>query len=221
MTVRLVVFDVDGTMYHQPRLRRRMLVEVLLYLIRHPLRLSELMTVREYRRVHEHFGSRVCEDLKGALIAEVARNLARDPDRVRGSVEEWLFSRPLRHLQGRCLPEVRASIEELRRRDIGVTVLSDHFPVAKLKALGLEFDDAYYATRDDLNCLKPNPTLLLKILSDHQVEPANCVVVGDREDRDGALARAVGSGFVLYPNQAIKGNLLERIDACLPSTYSA
>ena len=79
--------------------------------------------------------------------------------------------------------------------------------------MGLDFEDAYYATREDLNCLKPNPRLLLKILSDHDVDPAECVVIGDRDDRDGALARAVGARFILFPDRRPGRTLLDGIDA--------
>jgi len=219
MGVRLAVFDVDGTMYDQSSLRARMLVEVLFYLLRHPLRFRELAVVRDYRRVHENFGPGVVDDLEGALVREVGRNLSVDPERVRLIVDEWLFHRPMKYLRNRCRPEVKETILELRRRGIAVAVLSDHYPVSKLEAVGLDFKDPYYATRADLNCLKPNPRLLSKILSDHQVRPAECVVIGDRDDRDGALARAVGARFVLYPDQGFVGGLLERIDPSLSSYF--
>jgi len=211
--IRLAVFDVDGTMYDQSSLRARMLVELLLYLLRHPLRLRELAVVREYRRVHENFGPGMVEDLEGALVREVGRNLSEDPEGVRLIVDEWLFRRPMKYLRNRCLPEVKETIFELRRRGIAVAVLSDHYPVSKLEAMGLHFEDAYYATRADLNCLKPNPRLLLKILSDHEVDPAECVVIGDRDDRDGALARAVGARFILFPDRRLGRTLLDGIDA--------
>ena len=46
-------------------------------------------------------------------------------------------------------------------------------------------------------------------------------MIGDRDDRDGALARAVGARFVLYPNQGFRGNLLDAIDQSLPSHVPA
>jgi putative hydrolase of the HAD superfamily len=212
MSVRLVVFDVDGTLYERGALRARMLLELSLFALRHPLRFRELMVVREYRSVHENFGPDPCENLANALLEQVGRNLSIHPETVGRIVEEWLFRRPLRHLRNRCVPEVETTLQKLRLRGVAVAVLSDHYPVLKLEALGLHFEHTYYSTREDLNCLKPNPRLLSKILSDQQVRPIECVMIGDRDDRDGSLARAVGAGFVLYPDRRRRGSLLDAID---------
>lgn len=214
MTVRLAVFDVDGTLYDQRVLRSLMAGELALFLIRHPLRFRDVFIVREYRRVHESFHRRECDNLEETLIATVAAALSVSNERVRNVVDEWLFQRPLKYLKRVCFAEIVETITCLKKNGVIVTFVSDHYPVGKLKALGLDADGVYYSTRPDLSCLKPNPKLLFRILSDHGVPPGDCVVIGDRDDRDGELARAAGARFVLFPNRVTGPGLLARIESC-------
>lgn len=214
MTVRLVVFDVDGTLYSQRALRALMVGELLVFLIRHPLRFRDVIIVREYRRVHEKFHSKKSDNLEEELLATVSTRLSIDHQQIRGVVNEWLFRRPLKYLRYVCFPEVKVTINHLKKNGVAVTFLSDHYPVGKLQALGFKVEGTYYSTRPDLNCLKPNPNLLSKILSDFGVLPCECVVIGDRDDRDGELARVAGTHFILFPNKNHRMGLLARIEDC-------
>ncbi len=216
MVVKLAVFDVDGTLYDQKALRSLMAGELLLFLMLHPQRFRDVIIVREYRQVHERFRSNECDNLEGALVGAVASSLSVSDERVRKVVDEWLFRRPLKYLKRVCFAEAMDTITRLRKNGVIVTFLSDHYSLEKLKTLGLEPERAYYATSPDLNCLKPNPKLLSRILSDHGVLPHECVVIGDRDDRDGELARAAGAGFVLFPDRSADAGLTIRVERCVP-----
>lgn len=213
MTVRLVVFDVDGTLYSQRVLRALMVGELLVFLIRHPLRFRDVIIIREYRRVHETFHSNEFDNLDEALVAAVSARLSIGHQQIHEAVNEWLFRRPLKYLRYVYFPEVKATINHLKKNGVMVTFLSDHYPGGKLQALGFKVEGAYYSTRPDLNCLKPNPNLLSKILSDFGVLPCECVVIGDRDDRDGELARGAGAHFILFPNKKHRVDLLARIES--------
>ena len=191
-----------------------MVGELLVFLIRHPLRFRDVIIVREYRRVHETFHSMECSNLEETLVAAVSARLSIGHQQVRRVVSEWLFGRPLKYLRYVCFPEVKETIHHLKKSGVAVAFLSDHYPVGKLEALGFEAEQAYYSTRPDLNCLKPNPNLLSKILSDFGVLPCECVVIGDRDDRDGELARVAGARFILFPDKNDRAGLLTRIERC-------
>lgn len=186
--------------------------ELLAFLIRHPLRFRDVIIVREYRRVHETFHSMECDNLEEALVAAVGARLSIGHQQIRGVVNEWLFGRPLKYLRYACFPEIKATIDHLKKNGVAVAFLSDHYPVGKLEALGFKVEGMYYSTRPDLNCLKPNPKLLSKILSDFGVRPEECIVIGDRNDRDGELARVAGARFILFPDKNDRAGLLARIE---------
>ena len=211
MSVQLVVFDVDGTLYDQRKLRALMAAEILLFVALHPWRWRDVLVVREYRNVHEAFSSDECANLEQALVSEVARRMSVPQTRVSEIIQEWLFERPLKHLPSVRFHEVATVIEELKASGVRVAFLSDHYPVGKLKALSLDSGAAYYSTRSDLSCLKPNPKLLLTILTEQGARPGECVVVGDRDDRDGEIARRTGVHFVRFPDDKVVDGLLDRI----------
>ena len=82
---------------------------------------------------------------------------------------------------------------------VRVVVLSDYDMVEeKLEALGLSgsmFD--WVAAAPALGGLKPAHQLMTVVAERMGVRPSQCLVLGDREDTDGALARATGAQFYL------------------------
>lgn len=70
----------------------------------------------------------------------------------------------------------------------------------KLRALAVQdLFDVVVASGEDHSPrnLKPDPEGYLRAAELLQVEPAQCLVIGDREDADGAAARAANMGFRL------------------------
>ena len=52
----------------------------------------------------------------------------------------------------------------------------------------------------ELGGLKPAPEVLKKVLEKMKVTAEQCLVIGDREDTDGALAQSIGAAFQLIQN---------------------
>lgn len=82
---------------------------------------------------------------------------------------------------------------------VHVVLLSDYgFAKEKLEALGLDtalFD--WIVSAPELGGLKPASQLMDAVTGRMQVSSSQCLVIGDREDTDGAMARAAGAGFIL------------------------
>ena len=51
--VRAVIFDVDGTLYHQRPVRIRMACRLAGFFLLHPLRIRELLGIRHFRKLRE------------------------------------------------------------------------------------------------------------------------------------------------------------------------
>ena len=137
--VRLVAFDVDGTLYSQPRLRLRIAREMLIdAVIRQSL--EAVTIVRAYRQIRERMAEREVADYEGTLILETARAARQLPERVRGIVDEWIERRPLRHLEACRYPGVFELFAGLRRNGKVIGIFSDYPAQAKLDALGLRAD---------------------------------------------------------------------------------
>jgi HAD superfamily hydrolase (TIGR01509 family) len=56
-----------------------------------------------------------------------------------------------------------------------------------------QFD--WVVSAPELGGLKPAPELMQQVAGKMQVQPSECLVIGDRMDTDGEMAKAVGAAF--------------------------
>ena len=93
-------------------------------------------------------------------------------------------------------------IADCKKHGIRLVVLSDYGHThEKLRALNLN-DDLFdwVVSAPELGGLKPASQLIEKVLENMDVTPAECLIIGDRKDTDGALAQAIGADFKLVSN---------------------
>ncbi|PZX18784.1 putative hydrolase of the HAD superfamily [Palleronia aestuarii] len=201
---RLVVFDLDGTLYRQGPVRRAMLRELLLDR-GHPGRLARLAILRRFRELREGMAFEHQGDFDDRLFARLAQETGRDEEKLRALVVDWMERRPLRHL--RCARVAGASelFEALRRRGIAVGVWSDYPVVKKLAALGLTADFIASALDPLIGALKPDPAGLREVMRAAGTRPDETLMIGDRMSRDGAAAASAGVPFLLLGRRAPSG----------------
>lgn len=186
----LVVFDLDGTLYEQRKLRLRML-GLLVWDALATGSLKTLRVLRHYRRCRERLGDGG-GDFVDRQFALPAQRCGVSADEVRVRVEDWISRRPLAHLERCRTPGADALFKALRSSGRTIAVLSDYPAEAKLAALGLRADLVVSAEDPDVRRLKPDPRGLDKILRLTGTPPSRAVMIGDRRDRDGAVARRSG-----------------------------
>jgi HAD superfamily hydrolase (TIGR01549 family) len=90
-------------------------------------------------------------------------------------------------------------ILECKKRGIRLVILSDYGHThEKLEALGLEKDlFDWVVSAPELGGLKPATQLIHKVAEYMGVTTSQCLIIGDREDTDGQLAKAAGAAFCL------------------------
>jgi FMN phosphatase YigB (HAD superfamily) len=190
--IRLVIFDLDGTLYDQGCIRRRMLLELGQHSLRGPSALWVLRVVTAYRRVREQLAEEGAEDIGRLQYERSAAALGIEPGSVVAVVGDWVEKRPLRHL-GRCrFAAVDELFDRLRSSGRQIGVFSDYPVGEKLLALQLTSDFMASAADPGIDRLKPHPAGLKHLMSQAGVAPSESLMIGDREDRDGACARAAG-----------------------------
>ena len=201
-TVRLAVFDVDGTLYNQRRLRLNMAGELLL----HALCNRSLSTARmlsAYRRLREQLADDEVQDFEQVLLTQTADRCGLPAATVAALAAEWLERRPLRHIPA-CrydgLPEL---FQRLRARGKRIAILSDYPAQAKLQATGLRADIIVCA--GDVGVLKPHPRGLQLAMALAGAAPASTVMIGDRPQRDGAAARRSGAHALIKSRRPLPG----------------
>ena len=184
-----VIFDLDGTLYDKSGLARRLITSQLLQ-----GRLGMLKREREVRKIlrGKHFGNE--DAFYDAFFAQFDRpELAR-----RWYFEEYMpdMVRILRK-HYRTAPWVERSAMELRTNGVKVAVFSDYgFVREKLSAIGFNLAWAdYLFDAPSLGGLKPCKESFERICQEMDMQPPECLMVGDREDTDGDGARSVGMAF--------------------------
>lgn len=94
--------------------------------------------------------------------------------------------------------EVVELLHEVQQRHLQTAIYSDYGCVEeKLQVLGIDpsgFD--LIITAPELRGLKPTPACAQQVLDRLGADPQTTLFVGDRDEKDGAAARAVGAKFL-------------------------
>lgn len=220
---RAVVFDVDGTLYDQRRLRFFMARALAAHCLLHPGGLGEVKTLAAFRTWREENGPEQSGSGKGGLktgqYGAVASRRGVSAETVQNTVEKWMYRAPLRCI-ARCRDRKMADfIAWLHERGIVTIAYSDYPAEDKLKALGLRMEHCFCATDEDISCLKPDPRGIRTVLRKTGYSAGECLYIGDRDEKDGASARSVGMDYLILPKGARRRNapgLFEEIRAGNP-----
>ncbi|WP_232846648.1 HAD family hydrolase [Devosia beringensis] len=161
------------------------------------LDLGLVQVISRLRRRRESLAEAEQVDFESALIADVAAASNRSQAAIRALLDDWFNSRPLPFIARYRVPGAAELFNALRQNDIRIGILSDHRATEKLAALGLAADIVVSAVDPDISVQKPDPKGLKAILQRTGYEPDEAIMIGDRADRDGAVARRAGTGFLL------------------------
>jgi HAD superfamily hydrolase (TIGR01549 family) len=202
--INLVVFDMDGTLYRQLPVRLRMLRDMLLHALWHR-DANVIAVVARYRRIRERLGDQQTSDFERILISETAASTSNSADRVRAIVSEWIERRPARYLSACRYPGLRELFSGLRQKKKSIGILSDYPVQAKLLALQLTADYVVTASDAGVGCLKPHPRGLQALIAAAGVEAHATLVIGDRAERDGLVARRVGARALIRSSRRLEG----------------
>jgi FMN phosphatase YigB (HAD superfamily) len=185
--------DLDGTLYAQAPVRLAMAAELLL------LGRRSLSVLRHFRKEQERLrASDVEGDPFRLQIERTAEALGQPASYVERSVRDWMIERPAKWLRLFRRRSLLAEIGAFRRGGGRTALVSDYPARQKLEALGaLPLFEVIIASGEPEGPtrLKPHPNGVLRAASALGVDPARCLVIGDRQDADGAAASAAGMAF--------------------------
>ena len=202
-----MLFDVDGTLYTQSRMRVAMAMELGRFGVTRPFAAATAIPVlRSYRRAQETMRQRVGLPVDRRTQIEIASSATGvAPDMVERIANEWMFERPLKHL-ARCRAEgLVPLLDWMNGLGMPLGVLSDYPARAKLEALGIAgyFDLVLSATDPDVGAFKPSPAGLIHACARWKLDPADVLYVGDRLDVDAEAAAAAGMPCALITTRPV------------------
>jgi len=187
--------DLDGTLYWAPGVKLAMAAELALF------GLGKTGRLRHFREQHELIrkdASAASGDPFNLQLERTASQLGISTPELERDVRAWMIERPKRYIGWF---RRKSLLEEIRRfrADGGRTAVVSDYPARdKLTALGAtELFDAVVASGEPEGPgrLKPDPDGYLRAARALAVAPERCLVIGDRDDADGAAARAAGMAF--------------------------
>jgi FMN phosphatase YigB (HAD superfamily) len=200
---RVLLFDLDGTLYRQGLVRRRLGVRLFLWVLAHPSprSLSVITALRAYRQAQEDLRDHPPVHNLTALQFQRAAQAAGLPEAlIRDSVELWMEQRPLGYLAAAIRPGLAGFLAAAQTQGLRLAVCSDYPATSKLEAMGLtdSFDVTVCAQDTGVGCFKPNPRILQVALTRAGgFAPRQALLLGDRAAVDGEAARRIGMPFLL------------------------
>jgi putative hydrolase of the HAD superfamily len=198
--IRLVAFDVDGTLYRQRPLRLRMGRDMVLHAVA-KCDLNGINTVSAYRRIRERLAAEEVVNFDRVLIAETAKATSISPERVRAIVSEWIEARPLRYLRSCLFSGVPQLFAGLQRAGKKIGIFSDYPATEKLAALGLAAHHIISAS--DVGLLKPHARGLESLMTAAGASSRETLFIGDRADRDGVAGKRAGVRILIRSSKPI------------------
>ena len=193
--LRVVIFDVDGTLYRQSPLRRTMLLRLLRHTAVRPIDgLRTFRVLQAYRHAQEALRGRIEPDIAAAQMRLACERTRTDFAVAAASVERWMEREPLPHLTRCIYAGLVEFLDTCRAHGLRLAVLSDYPAEAKLRALGIaeRFEAVLCAQAPEIGVFKPHPRGLQVAIDRMGVERHECLYVGDREDVDAPAAAAAG-----------------------------
>ncbi|MCA1441647.1 HAD family hydrolase [Ensifer sp. IC4062] len=200
----LVVFDLDGTLYDQRRLRTMMMLRLLIDAGR-SRSLTTIRILRAFRHCREQLGEALATDFASRQYELTADQCTLSEEAVKAVVEEWIDRRPLDILPACRCRGVERVFAGLAAQGKTVAVFSDYPASEKLRALGLSADIVVSASDPEVGVLKPHPAGLQHVLSRAQVSADAAIMIGDRVDRDWAVAQSHGMRALIRSSRPIAG----------------
>lgn len=187
----LYVFDVDGTLYYQNKLRLIMGKRLLMYYLLHPLKFKDLIIIKNFRSLREN-----AKDTNG-LFDITAKKCNVSVSRVNEVIKKWIYENPIDALTASKDDTLLAIIDKLKANGKTVAIWSDYEADDKLKALQLSTDYVYTAEQERVGELKPSPKGLNLIMSDLNVPKDKTIMIGDRMIKDGEAAKKAGCDYLI------------------------
>ena len=199
--VRLVAFDVDGTLYKQRPLRLRMGRDMLIHAVVNCDR-NAISVVGAYRRIRERLAAEEVVDFDRVLVAETAKATSMSPERVKAIASEWIETRPLRYLKSCIFSGVPQLFAGLQRAGKKIGIFSDYPATEKLAAMGLAAHHVVAAS--EVGVLKPHARGLQSLMAAAGAAAQETLFIGDRADRDGVAGQRAGVRILIRSSKPIE-----------------
>ncbi|NIM61816.1 MAG: HAD-IA family hydrolase [Acidobacteria bacterium] len=196
-----IVLDVDGTLYRQAPVRRQMALRLAGACVTQPLRAQRAVrAIRAFRSNLETIRRELPADADhpAQQLRRTVEQTGLPEDLVRSLIEEWMFERPLTLIGGYPRKGLHRFLGQALKNGIRLGVFSEYPSDGKLESLGVRdpFSVVVSSCDPQVRRFKPDPTGFLHVARQLGAAAETTLVIGDRDDADGAGARAAGMAYL-------------------------
>jgi FMN phosphatase YigB (HAD superfamily) len=196
-----IVLDVDGTLYRQGPVRRQMALRLAAAGLTQPLRTRRAVRViRAFRDNLETIRAGLPEDADHPVeqLKRTVEQTGIPRELVESIIEEWMFRRPLALIGSYPRKGLHRFLGRALQSGVRLGVFSEYPSEGKLESLGVRdpFSVVVSSCDPQVRRFKPDPTGFLLAARQLGSDPEKTLVIGDRDDADGAGARAAGMRYL-------------------------
>jgi HAD superfamily hydrolase (TIGR01549 family) len=195
-SIQLVIFDVDGTLYHQSKLRRKVAFDLLSYYSLRPWKAVDLQILSHYRSIREEHAGEEFLNLQTEQYQWTANHLNISTDKVEALINKWMYLHPLKYLKSCRYNGLKDFFRVLESQKIQRAVFSDYQFESKMNYLELSYELGVASTDASVNALKPNAKGLAVLLDKANISADECLYIGDRIERDGECAKRLNIQYL-------------------------
>lgn len=207
---RLIVLDMDGTLYFQRKMQFLMCLEMLFFAFTHPLEIWKLRAISVFRKVRECVGEVQEETADNSALnvhyEKTAQAMGKTGCEIQAVIEEWMFKRPLKYIDSCRDERLCERINNWKKQGIRVVVYSDYPAKDKCEALSLQPDAVYSSEDERISHMKPSAKALQVIAEDFGIGYDEMLIIGDRYSRDGKMAENAGADYLILEKWKYKRN---------------
>jgi HAD superfamily hydrolase (TIGR01549 family) len=193
---KLLIFDLDGTLYDQRCLRFKMLIALIIRLLTFRINIIDIRIISTFRKQRERHKGYSSLTLETDQLDWCSAKLGLPVSKIQHTIEELMYKLPLKYLKSTLYKGVHDFISILKDKGYSIAIYSDYPVDDKLEALGLIADKTFCSTDRNIGSLKPNNAALLTICQFFNCSTEDAIFFGDRDDTDGESARMADIKFV-------------------------
>jgi len=197
-----ILFDVDGTLYHQTPLRVIMILVLITLNMHNPKELlRKIKVIMSFRKAQETLRRYPQKDVDypSRQIHITSENTGESPAYISETIQEWIENKPLPYLRLCRRKRIKTVIALLHETGLKLGVYSDYPVEKKLDALDIsQYISVIVSASDpEVNGFKPQTNGFSVAARRMGLNPSEILYVGDRPDVDGAGASAAGMQVVI------------------------
>lgn len=190
---KVFIFDVDGTLYSQPKMRMNMALKLGIYYALHFWKFKELLAVSKFRKAREN------PDFKSSsmdkLIIYVSEKTGISPQKTKNTIDKWMFKVPLDVIEKCAFKNLLTFINQLANDGKQIIIYSDYPAEDKLKRLNIKPSNIFTPENPNIAELKPSKKAMSYIKSQIAYDNKDIIYIGDRDCKDKLSAEFAGFDY--------------------------